>query len=174
MPAQPQSVLRWLDIGGNWLGTTTISIALLIGLCGAGIVLGWLIGARHVISTVRRQSLVLIDERRPDMPLEAGVRHVRLFSRQVLSDDREAIAAIIDAAKLGRLSLWQPSLPNTMRRMTRKQLGLLASDAVHVSTPPRSVGARINTSRLCLLRDEVERIWPRDQTREITLRPVRH
>lgn len=125
-----------------------------------GAISGWA-GAIHWLnSRISRRSLILLDYRRPDMPLAVGVQHVRsVGSPAARASDEAAVALIYEAARRGKLSLWRQASPDTMRRISRRQLRRARPDMLLSSRADEA--HPLAGGRFSLLRYEVELLWPR-------------
>jgi len=144
-----------------------------VAIFGAGLVAGWALAVAGLHSRLRRQSLVLIDHRRPDMPLRAGVQHIcAVRGGAARVSEAAALALIYDAAQRGKLSIWQRASSDTMRRISARQLRRGRPEMLTSPLDERRPHAREGRG-FALLREEVELLWPRMQIVEGTLAPAR-
>lgn len=124
----------------------------------AGLALGCLVATWWVTYRFRSRSLLLLDPRRADMSFLEGVDHVRRQSGSPQPRVDQAATSIVEAAARGRLSLWQQSGTNVLRRIPPRQVRQAGARlAMFVGT---AKGESLPGIEFRLFRNEVETLWP--------------
>lgn len=124
---------------------------------GAGV--GWFAAVRWLGHRFRSRSLLLLDPRRADMSFVEGVDHVRAQSGSPKPGVHQAATSIVEAAARGRLSLWQQSGTNVLRRVSPRQVRQARTRLAIFAGEERGE-ERAGGVEFRLFRNEVESLWP--------------
>lgn len=126
----------------------------------AGVALGWSMALAWLGDRLRRRSLLLVDERGPDMSFRHAVEYVRDRVGGERAGHRGAATLIVEAARNGTLSLWQKGPSNLVRRVSRRQIVRASSQLAALAERMDAGQTMIAAADMRLLRIEVERLWP--------------
>ncbi len=123
------------------------AIGLVVGGCAA---LWWAHGR------LRWRSVLLVDNRQPDMTLEALLAHVQ---RHASRSGPEALGLIAGAARAGALSIWSGSASGAMRRLPRRlvKTALTRHFEGMSDGPGQAIAPR---NELFFVQTEVRLLWP--------------
>ena len=117
--------------------------------CGGGI-LGACLAVWWTRSRLPWRSVLLVDNRLPDMTLDALIAHVR---RGYANDDQEAVQLIVKAGRARSLSVWTRCASGTVRRASQRVI-----DAVARTPKAPAIGDPYGS--LLFVATEVRELWP--------------
>lgn len=141
-----------LDFLASGIGLAVLAFA--VGGCA-----GWFAAVAWIGRRLRARSLLLLDPKRADMSFVEGIDHIRAQSGSPRPEVHQAATSIVEAAARGRLSLWQRSGTNVLRRVPPRQIRQAGTRLAIFAGESRSE-ERPGGVEFRLFRNEVESLWP--------------
>ena len=121
----------------------------------AGLIVGWRGALWWAHSRLRWRSVLLVDNRQPDMTLDALLLHVQ---RHAARSAPEALGLIAGAARAGTLSIWSGSASGAVRRLPQRFINTALNR--HLDGFSSDGKIMLPRNELFFVQTEVRLLWP--------------